>query len=85
MVLIVGVSTKKYRKNAGKRAKRHTFLYYFDENNRFCCRRISKIEGIYYKLRQKKKVRFTCQTCKRVFGSYGQKKKDITCPYCEKI
>ncbi len=34
---------------------------------------------------KKKKVRFTCPTCKRIFGSYGQKKKDITCPYCEKI
>ena len=85
MVLIVSVSTKKYRKNAGKRAKRHTFLYFFDEDNRFCCKRINKLQAIYYKLRQKKKVRFTCPTCKRIFGSYGQKKKDITCPYCEKI
>jgi len=28
MVLIVSVSTKKYRKNAGKRARKHTFLYF---------------------------------------------------------
>jgi len=76
-VIIVSVSTKKYRKNAGKRAKRHTFLYYFDQNNRFCCRRISKIKGIYYKLFQKKKVRFTCPKCKRVFGAYGQKKNKV--------
>ena len=85
-MLIVSVSTKKYRKNAGKRAKKHTFVYFFDDaNNVFSCKRINKIQAIYYKLRQKKKVRFTCPTCKRVFGSYGQAKKDITCPYCEKI
>ena len=82
-VLIVSVSTKKNRKTSGKRAKYYTFVYFYDKNNKFNRRRINKIEAIYYKLRQKKKVRFTCPICKRVFGSYGQKKKDIKCPYCE--
>ena len=82
-MIIVSVSTKKNRKNSGKRAKYYTFVYFYDENNKFSRRRINKIQAIYYNLRKKKKVRFTCHGCKRVFGSYGQKKKDIKCPYCD--
>ena len=85
MVLIVSVSSKKYRKNAGKNAKKYKFVYFFNSDNRFCCKKINFIQAIYYNLRKKKIVRFTCPNCKRVFGSYGQKKKNIKCPYCEKI
>ena len=34
-MIIVSVSYKKYRKTLGHRAKKHPFLYYFDENGVF--------------------------------------------------
>ena len=82
LVIITGVSYKKYHKNYGKRAKRHYVLYGYDQNGNFIRKRISRFEAFFRKF-QKKKVRFTCPKCKRVFGAYGQKKNKVTCPYCE--
>jgi len=60
-VIIVSVSYKKYRKTLGKRAKRHPFLYYFDENGVFHSKRISKIEAFFRKFQKKKDI--NCPYC----------------------
>ena len=80
-MIIVSVSTKKYRKTSGKRAKRYSFLYYIDNNGNFRCKKVNKLAAIFYKLRKKHKIG-TCPTCNRAF--YSRTKKNIICPYCIK-
>ena len=82
-VIIVSVSYKKYHKTLGKRAKRHPFLYYYDENGVFRSKRITRIEAFFRKYQKKKRFKFTCPSCNRVFKAVNQKKKDIRCPYCD--
>ena len=83
LVIITGVSYKKYRKTLGKRAKRHYFLYYYDQNGVFCSKRCSKIEAWFRKFQKKKRFKYTCPSCDRSFMAINQKKKDIKCPYCD--
>ena len=82
-MIIVSVSYKKYRKTLGKRAKRHPFLYYYDENGVFRSKRITRIEAFFRKFQKKKRFKFTCSSCDRSFMAINQKKKDIKCPYCD--
>jgi len=82
-VIIVSVSYKKYHKTLGKRAKRHPFLYYYDQDGVFHSKRISKIEAFFRKFQKKKRFRFICPTCNRVFQAFNQKKKEVKCPYCD--
>ena len=82
-VIIVSVSYKKYHKTLGKRAKRHPFLYYYDENGVFRSKRITRIEAFFRKFQKKKRFKFTCPSCERSFMAINQKKKDIKCPYCD--
>ena len=79
-MIIVSVSHKKYRKTSGKRAKRYSFLYYIDDNDKFCCKKISKFAAFFYKFRKKHKIG-TCPTCNHTF--YARSKKNIICPYCK--
>ena len=83
VVIIVSVSYKKYHKTLGKRAKRHPFLYYYDENGVFRSKRITRIEAFFRKFQKKKRFKFTCSSCDRSFMAINQKKKDIKCPYCD--
>ena len=82
-VIIVSVSYKKYHKTLGKRAKRHPFLYYYDENGVFRSKRITRIEAFFRKFQKKKRFKYTCSSCDRSFMAVNQKKKDIRCPYCD--
>ena len=81
-VIIVSVSTKKYRKNAGKRAKNTLFVIFLMQIMFFSRKRINKIQAIYYKLRQKRRLDLLVKRVKGFLVRNGQKKKDITCPYC---
>jgi len=82
-VIIVSVSYKKYRKTLGKRAKRHPFLYYYDENGIFRSKRVTRFEAFFRKFQKKKRFKFTCPTCNRVYKAVNQKKTNIRCPYCD--
>ena len=53
LVIITGVSYKKYRKTLGKRAKRHHVLYGYDENGDFICKRITRFEAFFRKFQKK--------------------------------
>ena len=78
-MIIVSVSYKKYRKTLGKRAKRHPFLYYYDENGVFRSKRITRIEAFFRKFQKKKRFRYVCPSCDRVFFPSFEKK----CGYCD--
>ena len=90
-MIVIGVSNRKIHtkkrgepvNKGGKRAKRYYFLYYYDQDGVFCSKRVSKIEAFFRKFQKKKRIRYVCPTCNRVFKSYNQKKKDINCPYCD--
>jgi len=82
-VIIVSVSYKKYRKTLGKRAKRHPFLYYYDDTDELHSKRNTRIEAWFRKFQKKKRFKFTCPSCDRSFMAINQKKKDIKCPYCD--
>ena len=83
LVIITGVSYKKYHKKYGERAKRHYVLYGYDQNGNFIRKRISRFEAFFRKFQKKKRFKFTCPSCDRSFMAINQKKKDIKCPYCD--
>ena len=90
-MIVIGVSNRKIHtkkrgkpiNKGGKGAKRYYFLYYYDQDGLFSSKRISKIEAFFRKFQKKKRIRYVCATCNRIFHSYNQKKKDINCPYCD--
>jgi len=71
LVIITGVSYKKYRKTLGKRAKRHHVLYGYTENGDFIRKRVTRF------------VRFVCPTCNRSYQTFNHKRKEVKCPYCD--
>ena len=83
VVIITGVSYKKYRKTLGKRAKRHHILYGYDENGHFIRKRVSRFEAFFRNFQKKKRFRFICSTCSRSYQAFNQKKKEVKCPYCD--
>ena len=83
MLPVKQLPQKSKAKTLGKRAKRHPFLYYYDENGVFRSKRITRIEAWFRKFQKKKRFKFTCSSCDRSFMAINQKKKDIRCPYCD--
>ena len=83
LVIITGVSYKKYHKNYGSGAKRHYVLYGYDQNGNFIRKRISRFEAFFRKFQKKKRFRFICPTCSRTFQAFNHKKNKVICPYCE--
>ena len=67
LVIITGVSYKKYHKKYGKRAKRHYVLYGYDQNGNFIRKRISRFEAFFRKFQKKKRFRFICDQCGRTY------------------
>ena len=83
LVIITGVSHKKYRKTLGKGAKRHYVLYGYDQNGHFIRKRISRFEAFFRKFQKKKRFRFVCGQCGRAFQAFNHKKKEVKCSYCD--
>jgi len=77
---IIGVSHKYYRKYHGNNAKKHWFVYFYDEIGVFCVKRCSKLQALYYKTRIKKGVKGICPNCLEKFTIY---KKNTLCPFCK--
>ena len=90
-MIVIGVSNRKIHtkkrgepvNKGGKRAKKYYFLYYYDQNGVFRSKRVSRFEAFFRKYQKKKRIKFICSTCNRSYLAYNQKKKDISCPYCE--
>jgi len=77
---IIGVSHKYYRKYHTKNAKKHWFVYFYNEIGVFCVKRCNKLQALYYKTRIKKGVTMYCLKCSNSFIVY---EKNAVCPYCE--
>ena len=77
---IIGVSHKYYRKEHSYNAKKHWFVYFYNEIGVFCVKRCNKLQALYYKTRIKKGVTMKCLTCLNSFLVY---EKNANCPYCE--
>ena len=83
LVIITGVSHKKYRKTLGKGAKRHYVLYGYTENGDFIRKRVSRFEAFFRNFQKKKRFRFVCPTCNRSYQTFNHKRKEVKCPYCD--
>ena len=79
-MIITGVSYKKYRKTLNKGAKRHYFLYGYDQNGNFIRKRITRFEAFFRNFQKKKRFKFVCPACNRSFQAFNHKKKDVKCP-----
>jgi len=77
---IIGVSHKYYRKYHTNNAKKHWFVYFYNEIGVFCVKRCNKLQALYYKTRIKKGVTMYCLKCLTSFLVY---EKNVDCPYCE--
>ena len=77
---IIGVSHKYYRKYHTNNAKKHWFVYFYNEIGVFCVKRCNKLQALYYKTRIKKGVTMYCLKCSNSFLVY---EKNAVCPYCE--
>ena len=84
VMYVFGVSYHKINgKKAGKRAKKYPFLYYYDQELNWHSKRISRLEAFFRKFQKKKRFKFTCPSCNRIFKAVNQKKNNIRCPYCD--
>ena len=77
---IIGVSHKYYRKEHGNNAKKHWFVYFYNEIGMLCVKRCNKLQALYYKTRITKGVTMHCLQCSRKFILY---EKSSVCPFCE--
>ena len=80
VMYVFGVSYHKINgKKAGKRAKKYPFLYYYDQELNWHSKRISRLEAFFRKFQKKKRFRYVCPSCNRVFFPSFEKK----CGYCD--
>ena len=77
---VFGVSYHKINgKKSGKRAKKYPFLYYYDQDLNWHSKRISRLEAFFRKFQKKKRFKYTCPQCERVFFPSFEKK----CGFCD--
>jgi len=88
MKYVISVSkTYKHRgKHRHNRAKKHWFVYYFDEYWRLHTERINALQALFYKARKLHRIRRVCDYC----GTLGiflvkSKKAKVECPNCYEI
>ena len=90
ILYLIGVS--KGYSNSFQRVSRRTkpknvlYAFYFDEDQKFHKRKLSKFEYFiskYFKTKYKKR-KFLCESCNNIFfGIIKKQKTDIDCPFCE--
>jgi len=87
MKYVISVSkTYKHRGNhRHKRAKKHWFVYYYDEEWYLHCEQIDWLQALYYKTKKVHRKKFYCQECNRVLLALVKSKntESIECPYCD--
>ena len=86
MKYVISVSkTYKHRGNhRHKRAKKHWFIYWLDEDWRLHCEQVNFLQAIYYKTKKLHRKKFCCDDCGTIFIALvkSKKTKEIECPYC---
>ena len=86
MKYIISVSkTYKHRgKHEHKRAKKHWFIYYYDEEGKLHSEMVNFLQAVYYKTRKWHRMKFVCLECGIVFPGLVKSKNDTAeCPYCD--
>ena len=86
MKYIISVSkTYKHRgKHEHKRAKKHWFIYYFDEEGKLHSEMVNFLQVVYYKTRKWHRMKFVCLECGEMFVGLAKSKNDSAeCPYCD--
>jgi len=81
------VSVSKAYKHRGKMqhrtAKKHWFVYFYDEQGHFCTERVNLLQALYYRTQKRHRYKVTCSECGSVFialiKSFREK---LECPYC---
>jgi len=86
------VSVSKAYKHRGnhqhKRAKKHWFVYYYDNDDygelRFFTKQVNWLQALYYKAQKKHRYKYVCHDCGSVFIAIVKSFKDkVECPYCQ--
>ncbi len=87
MKYVISVSkTYKHRgKHRHNRAKKHWFVYYYDEDWKLHCDQINWFQALCYKAKKLHRKKFICQECDRILLGLVKSKntKYIECPYCD--
>jgi len=81
-MLVIGVSKRYIVGTTGTkvRAKKYWYVYFYDQDNKFHCKRISFIQALYYKTKKKHKIKeVVCPTCRVIYKIIGK----AFCPNCE--
>ncbi len=88
MKYVISVSkTYKHRGNhRHKRAKKHWFVYYYDEDWKLHCDQINWFQALCYKAKKLHRIRRVCNYCGIVSISLVKsKKEEVECPNCYEI
>jgi len=66
-----------------RKTKRRWHIYYYDEQGKFCTKRVSWLEALYYKTKKCSRYKMVCPDCGSVFIAIvsGFRNK-VECPYC---
>jgi len=81
------VSVAKAYKHRGKHqhrtAKKHWFVYYYDEFGKFHTNRVNLLQSLYYRTQKRHRYKVACSECGSDFialiKSFREK---LECPYC---
>jgi len=81
------ISVAKAYKHRGKRqhyrAKKHWFVYYYDEHGSFHTQRVNLLQTLYYKTLKRHRYKVRCSQCGSVFMALIWLFRDkLECPYC---
>ncbi|MBM2819836.1 MAG: hypothetical protein HW410_1518 [Nitrosarchaeum sp.] len=82
------VSVSKTYIHRGKRrhrsnTKKHWFIYYYDEDDKFKSEQVSWIEAQYYKMIKLRRLKQFCSQCGNTFLTLVlTEKQKIQCPHC---
>ena len=67
-----------------RKTKRRWHIYYYDDQGKFCTKRVNWLEALYYKTQKCSRYKMVCPDCGSVFIAIvsGFRNK-VECPYCE--
>ena len=86
MITVISVSkTYTHRGNHAHKSKtkKRWMLYYIDEEGKLRTKRINFLQALYYKTQKRRRLRYVCTECGRIFlGLVKSYKETVDCPYC---
>jgi len=82
-VISVAKAYKHRGKMQHKTAKKHWFVYFYDEEGKMYSEQVNWLQAVYYMTQKHHRLKMVCPDCGSVFlGLVKSVKEKVDCPYC---